>query len=557
MTRIALLAFLAALSASAQPAFSGLATNRDGSKLWFSTRLRLRGTDHNPHSKVYTWDAATGFRLFEQREAALTFPPSGVMSSSFHELISTSVSADGSVIALTAMDECINFTLCVLSNTRYRSSISIAGTPARSDPGSPSVSANGRFALLRESGVFPSGRIADLVSGTLTAPFAIRSGSNVANNGTAIISTGLRLPSGEVRRLPFDDCSRLDSAATKAYCPAAPELTVYDIAAGRASAVIPARGVLSWFSISESGNEILFRDQDGLWFVHADGNDLRQVDQGDVAEAVLSGDGKVVFAVIRGPGYTASLVRIDLGTSSRTLLVPSVTAVRMPIPGVGLELVKGTLYRYSGETGPRIAEIRMPGAGVRALNDSLSELTFQIPFNAPTAAGYPELVLAEPEDGPFVSSIFPNPATIVNYGPFWYALNSSPAAAIAALHEDFHGSVNPLDPALSGEIVHVYGGGFGAVDSAPLAGEPARANPLSRVIEPIECNIQTGNNPDQLPAAEVLYAGLAPGLIGVYQVDIRLPEIPRPGNPDRFPLLRCGIRGNRVAAGFLPIRISL
>ncbi len=79
MKNLIALIFLFAWVAEAQPAFTGLATNANGSKLWFSSRLRLRGTDSSAHAKIFTWDALSaatgdptsisGFRLLEEREA--------------------------------------------------------------------------------------------------------------------------------------------------------------------------------------------------------------------------------------------------------------------------------------------------------------------------------------------------------------------------------------------------------------------------------------------------------------------------------------------------------
>ena len=81
-----------------QPAFFGLATNHDGSVLWFSTPLRMRGTEQPAHSKVFTRDPANGVRLFRQMAASLSI--SGpTYTSGPHNLIYTSVSADGTSLA--------------------------------------------------------------------------------------------------------------------------------------------------------------------------------------------------------------------------------------------------------------------------------------------------------------------------------------------------------------------------------------------------------------------------------------------------------------------------
>ena len=75
----------------------------------------------------------------------------------------------------------------------------------------------------------------------------------------------------------------------------------------------------------------------------------------------------------------------------------------------------------------------------------------------------------------------------------------------------------PNAPARAGEILNFYGTGFGAVTpgEARIAGEIAQGQ--SALVTPVEFRI--GDRP-----AELTYAGLAPGLVGVYQFNVRVPE---------------------------------
>ena len=61
MGKIILIGLLAAASSIAQ--FQDLATNYDGSVLYFSSRGRLRGTDQVWHDKLFVLDSA-GLRLY-------------------------------------------------------------------------------------------------------------------------------------------------------------------------------------------------------------------------------------------------------------------------------------------------------------------------------------------------------------------------------------------------------------------------------------------------------------------------------------------------------------
>jgi uncharacterized protein (TIGR03437 family) len=101
-----------------------------------------------------------------------------------------------------------------------------------------------------------------------------------------------------------------------------------------------------------------------------------------------------------------------------------------------------------------------------------------------------------------------------------------------AIHEAWSGFVTLDKRAHQGEIVHFYGTGFGPVQPPVSTGEPASANPPAALATPLVCNMP------------VLYAGLAPGLIGYYQINVQVePESTSP--PGQFLYntglpLRCG-----------------
>jgi uncharacterized protein (TIGR03437 family) len=71
-------------------------------------------------------------------------------------------------------------------------------------------------------------------------------------------------------------------------------------------------------------------------------------------------------------------------------------------------------------------------------------------------------------------------------------------------------------PARRGQIVEIYCNALGPVDNVPApAGAPAPAAPLSRTL--VTPSVVIGGQP-----AEVLFSGLTPGLVGLYQVNARI-----------------------------------
>ena len=73
--------------------------------------------------------------------------------------------------------------------------------------------------------------------------------------------------------------------------------------------------------------------------------------------------------------------------------------------------------------------------------------------------------------------------------------------------------------AAPGEILHAYMTGLGEAQPIPLTGSaPTMLSNVS--IRPL-CWVQPPARPQE--TAAVAFAGLAPGLIGIYQVDIAIP----------------------------------
>jgi uncharacterized protein (TIGR03437 family) len=84
--------------------------------------------------------------------------------------------------------------------------------------------------------------------------------------------------------------------------------------------------------------------------------------------------------------------------------------------------------------------------------------------------------------------------------------------------------VNANSPAHAGDYIVIFANGLGAVSNTPKTGGTAVANPLSSLIGNLSVTI------GGVPASGVFFAGLAPGFVGLYQVNVQVPQGVAPGD---------------------------
>ena len=100
-------------------------------------------------------------------------------------------------------------------------------------------------------------------------------------------------------------------------------------------------------------------------------------------------------------------------------------------------------------------------------------------------------------------------------GIFTKAQNGSGQGAI--VKQDGVTLAEPGTPAVRGEVVIIYCSGLGPVSPPVVAGRPAPSSPLSGVVNPVTVSIGGKE-------AQVLFAGLAPGFSGLYQINAFVPS---------------------------------
>ena len=144
-----------------------------------------------------------------------------------------------------------------------------------------------------------------------------------------------------------------------------------------------------------------------------------------------------------------------------------------------------------------------------------NQINFVLPNGAPTN-GSGDLLVSRSDTGQILGD-FPIPLNVAS--PAIFVINSTVPGQgqVAAINQD--GTINGKDhPATNGSIVAFFGTGEGMVPGAPADGVAA-TGAVSTSVNP-QVIIGTAFVDD----ANIAYSGLAPGLVGVWQVNVKIPD---------------------------------
>jgi uncharacterized protein (TIGR03437 family) len=147
---------------------------------------------------------------------------------------------------------------------------------------------------------------------------------------------------------------------------------------------------------------------------------------------------------------------------------------------------------------------------------SPGQINFQTPFE--TAAGVAGVTV---ERGGVPSATVGAAVLADSPGIFTYQRTAEIADPVV-VHAD-GAVVSPQNPARPGEVVVIYATGIGSLTNPPATGEGAPAEPLA--VSAVEAGVMVGNL-----TAEVLFAGLTPGYVGLLQINVQLPDVLPAGN---------------------------
>lgn len=262
-------------------------------------------------------------------------------------------------------------------------------------------------------------------------------------------------------------------------------------------------GPITALGLSSDGSQVFFRSTEDFsagsaWISSTSAPQLRPIslDPNElVSDGTLSGGGHWAFAVTT----KGRLVKIEATTGSVVeTLLPST-----PYIGDLTAAAPGSFMSLNG-AGLENAELQLNGSPVSIFRRTPASIHLQIPWEIQSPA-MATLQLTNPSVSPF------------HQNQRLYISTMAPRFEFRPIRPDFSGYFNPG----SGDEFVLYATGLGAVDGSPVTGQPTPVERLYRITGDFRCRFFPYDSD-----AELLFAGLAPGYIGIYQLNFRLPNQP-------------------------------
>jgi uncharacterized protein (TIGR03437 family) len=525
MTRSLIPAVFCCISLHAQ--FNEMVTTDDGGTLLFRSAWRFAGSGDTAQSKIFRWDAKGFSLVFSAPDSQVVSPPYA-----FGALLT----GDGRISGYGVYPGCSGAACTSLKSILVLNGATAPATLAAFPPFQ--VSRDGRYLAAGTT-------VVNLSTGAAqTAPGGIALGGRfgIGNNGGLLMLTlhqvfilstvDLTLstkPGVVIANSPAIPSAVVSAAENRVIYEVNRQLWSYDVAAGQSAKLAELDagtpfGVDQFQpSISNDGSRVLYRrfrsDTNG-W--EAVVQDFRAATTTVIAR-ILPGAENLV---ISGDGKSAWLHRVD-GRLVR-IAIDSLQASEVPgrhawmaqqdgapVYGSFHHLYGGGFAPDDTSGAPPDLSVDLAGLPFPIVAAGTRELDVQISWDAPAFGQFP--LTMHNSSSPFESVLALDLERAV---PTFErsGLPDDAMRSIQVVHEDFHGVVTAADPALPGEYLHAYMTGLGDVQPRPATGSPPAG--LSFALRPL-CWLGSPFSAQEF--APVAFAGLAPGTIGIYQVDIGIP----------------------------------
>ncbi|MCC6590134.1 MAG: hypothetical protein IT168_25810 [Bryobacterales bacterium] len=511
-----------------QAQFTELATTDDGSRLLFSSTLTLTtAAAEYPENRIFQLTRPNTIQLFAERGPKANTSSFGTGDGARHP----QVSGDGSLVAFTLGGTCESEPPCQSPVTRTILQGPAAEASFNSD--SAFLSRNGRYLLFTNPPGPPPANITapsllrDLQTGKVEEIPSLGGGTPirrpVASDGTVLTQQVFpalwKAGSSRFVRLPSPIWYSLwgisDNARILLYFRFEPDsydpnskykLIAHNLLTDEESVIISrpiSGGPITVLGLSNDGSHVFFRSTDDYasgkaWISPTSSPQPIPVTLNDgelVTEGTLSGDGHWAFAVTT----KGRLVKVDASTGSVVeTLIPST-----PYIGSLTAAAPGSFMSLNG-AGLENAQLLLNGSPVPIFRTTPTAIDLQIPWEVQVPAMATVQVVPGSE-----SPFHQNQRVFIS--------SMAPRFDFRPIRPDFSGYFTPGP----GDDFVLYATGLGSVDGSLATGQPTPADRLYRITGEFRCRFFPYDSD-----AELLFAGLAPGYTGIYQLNFRLPNQP-------------------------------
>ncbi len=181
---------------------------------------------------------------------------------------------------------------------------------------------------------------------------------------------------------------------------------------------------------------------------------------------------------------------------------------------VGATFVNGRLPTSLGGV-----QVMVNGVAAPLLYVSPNQINFQMPNATPTGQQDIQAIQVSTNqvlaDGEFF---------VEQSSPGLFTLSSSGNGQIAAVNADDNKTNSGSDPVKAGHFISIFGTGQGYLSNAPPDGAPAPG----AIPTALTTQVYAGGA-DVIPQGDVQYSGLAPGFVGLWQINFKVPSNAAPG----------------------------
>lgn len=182
------------------------------------------------------------------------------------------------------------------------------------------------------------------------------------------------------------------------------------------------------------------------------------------------------------PDLSSTGNALEVNSQPRLPLVIDYTAVSFDVPGANPPIsVPGRLYYISA-----------------------GQVGLQVPWELQGQSSAQMKVYINYSNGNVVT------IPLSNVAPALFTVGTDAAAT------NDKGVITAANPAARNSVITLYANGMGPVDNTPVSGEPTPLSPLARTT--VLPSVKIGGQD-----AQVFFSGLAPGAIGLYQINVGVP----------------------------------